>query len=93
MSQDEFADLRARFRERAAVQAAHLRECLANGDLGAPDIERLAHTVAGIGPMLGFGELAATAAAIDDYYANGKAPPREALETLALALEALSKGP
>lgn len=90
MSEDEFAALRERFRERTRGQAKDLRARLAEGDLQAPEIERIVHSLAGTGAMLGFDELAASAAAIDDQYVAGQAPSRETLEALALAMEALS---
>ena len=39
--------------------------------------------------MLGFREVAAAAAAVDDRYAAGQLPSREALEALLTAMEAL----
>jgi HPt (histidine-containing phosphotransfer) domain-containing protein len=89
---DELAAVRARFCERTVLQATELRNYLAAGDLQASGLERLVHTLAGTGAMLGFAELAATAAEIDDLYAAGKTPTLEALESLALAMEALANG-
>ena len=89
MSEDEFAALRGRFCARTAGQARELRASIARGDLQAPEIERLAHTIAGTGAMLGFREVAAAAAAVDDQYAAGQQPSRQALEALLTAMEAV----
>ena len=89
MSEDEFAALLGRFCARTAGQVKELRASIARGDLQAPEIERLAHTIAGTGAMLGFREVAAAASAVDDQYVAGQIPTREALEALLTAMEAL----
>ena len=89
MSEDKFAILRRRFCARTAGQAKELRASIDRGDLRAPEIERLAHAIAGIGAMLGFREVAAAASAVDDQYAAGQLPSREALEALLTAMEAV----
>lgn len=90
MSEDEFATLRRSFCERTVDQAKELRESLARGNLRAPEIERIAHTLAGTGAMLGFREVAAAASAVDDQCAAGQMPSREALDALLAEMEALT---
>ena len=89
LSEDELAPLRRRFCARTAGQVRELRASIARWDVQAPEIERVAHTIAGTGAMLGFREVAAAAAAVDDRYAAGQLPSREALEALLTAMEAL----
>lgn len=89
MSEDEFAALRGRFCARTAGQAKELRASIDRGDLRAPEIERLAHSIAGTGGILGFREVATAASAVDAQYAAGQLPSRVALEALLTAMEAL----
>jgi HPt (histidine-containing phosphotransfer) domain-containing protein len=89
MSEDEIAALRARFSERTVREAVRLRACLERGELGASEVERLAHKLSGTGGMLGLAEISAAAAAVDDRFAAGEIPTRDQLETLLAAMEAL----
>lgn len=89
MSEDEIAALRASFSERTVREAAQLRACLQRGELGASEVQRLAHKLAGISGMLGFAEIGAAAAAVDDRFAADEIPTRKELETLLAAMEAL----
>lgn len=89
MSDDEMEKLRVKFRLRTINQAAQLKQTLARGDLGVPEIERHAHTIAGTGGTLGFTRLSKAAAVVDDKFAAGEAPTREQVEALILEMENL----
>lgn len=88
MSDDPFAALRARFRERCADDATRLRAHLAG--VTEPELEKLIHRLAGTAGTFGYGDLGLAALAIDEVYAAGGAPTRAALEALADRLEALA---
>jgi HPt (histidine-containing phosphotransfer) domain-containing protein len=87
MSNDEIAALRERFKQRTADEAKVLRNSLERGEFCAAEIERLAHTMAGTGGLLGFPTVAADAALIDNVFAAGETPTRESLEKLLASME------
>jgi len=88
MSDDEIAALRERFKQRTADEAKVLRNSLERGEFGAAEVERLAHTLAGTGGLLGFPAVAADAAVVDYVFAAGEIPTLESLEKLLASMEA-----
>jgi HPt (histidine-containing phosphotransfer) domain-containing protein len=88
MSDDEIATLRELFKQRTADEVKVLRNYVERGEFGAAEIERLVHTLAGTGGILGFPAVAAEAARVDNVFAAGETPSRELLEKLLASMEA-----
>ncbi|MFC5344416.1 Hpt domain-containing protein [Brevundimonas staleyi] len=78
---DPLAPLRERFRKRAADDLARLR-VLMTEDLGADELRRLAHNIAGAAGTFGYPALSAAAMAVDDEYVAGRTPNAEHLGLL-----------
>ena len=89
--EDEIAALRSQFSVWATGQAADLRAYLEQRELNASKVERLAHILAGTAGMLGFSDVAAAAAPVNEQFAAGEMPTREALEALLASLESTPK--
>ncbi len=88
MADDPLAPLRARFRDRCAEDAVHLRAHLA-GKADA-ELEHRIHRLAGAAGTFGYAELGEHAQAADAAFAAGERPTAEALVTLAGQLERVS---
>lgn len=87
MSGDPLEPLRLRFRERAGADSLALADALARAD--APEIERLAHSLAGAAGLFGFVEVGDLAMQIDQGFAAGKTPPDDRVRALIVALRRL----
>ncbi|MBD7941585.1 Hpt domain-containing protein [Brevundimonas guildfordensis] len=87
MSGDPLEPLRLRFRERAGADSLALADALARAD--APEIERLAHGLAGAAGLFGFVEVGDLAMQIDQGFAAGKTPPDDQVRALIVALRRL----
>lgn len=88
---DRLADLRARFRLRAARDLDRLPG-LVTADPNSDDLRGLAHNTAGAAGTFGFGALSRAAIVIDDCYARDVTPDPEAFQELARALAVVAAG-
>lgn len=88
---DLLADLRARFRARAARDLGRLPELVA-ADPNSNELRRLAHNTAGAAGTFGFAALSRAAIVVDDCYARGETPDPDAFRRLAEAFAAVAAG-
>lgn len=86
---DPLAALREKFRARSRDDLMRLKG-LVQGDLLAQDLRHLVHGLAGAAGTFGFPALSAAAASIDDDYAAGRTPRRQAFDVLQQQLEAIT---
>ena len=80
--------LAARFRQRASRDLDLLRSHLAADDLGAAEVEKTAHKLAGSAALFGFTGIGEAARVIDRAFSAGGRPTRPMLETLLARLAA-----
>lgn len=80
MTNPALAELAARFLENAQADAAALEQALTAEDFAR--IEQVAHSLAGAAGIFGLTDIGAAALAIDDRFACGERPERQAVETL-----------
>ncbi len=87
---DAFAALCERYRVRTAEEL-HRLEDLRQGDLLAPDLQRLVHNIAGAAGTFGFPALGRVAKAIDDIYFAGGSVDEADFDRLAVELAIVAR--
>jgi HPt (histidine-containing phosphotransfer) domain-containing protein len=94
VDEDAFAAIRARFRERCHADLALVRRALIDSEISATPPFRLhIHKLAGLAGSLGFPQLGALAADVDDVLADGGLPGHDELTNLEAALSHATTAP
>lgn len=87
MTSDPLARLRGQFLKKAQEDAAALRLAWGQGAHGLPQVEHLAHSLAGAAGIFGCVEIGAAALTVEARFAAGETPGEAEIAALLAALD------
>ena len=87
MTTDPLARLRGQFLTKAHEDAAALRLAWGQGAQGLPQVEHLAHSLAGAAGIFGYVEIGAAALTVDARFAAGETPGEAEVAALLAAID------
>jgi HPt (histidine-containing phosphotransfer) domain-containing protein len=90
---DVLAGLRARFLERCTADVRRLDALAERGDLAAPEMRDLVHSLAGAAGTFGFPHVSEAAGVCDAAFADGGVPDAAAVDRLRYSLRAILARP